>query len=57
MGAPPADIFQSLDPAALAVKDKDVVVSGAKLSRPSLLRGVECGIDQHPNPQSLGSWG
>jgi hypothetical protein len=37
MGAPPANIFQSLDLAASTVKDQDVVVSGAKFSRPALL--------------------
>jgi hypothetical protein len=36
-GAPPADIFQSPDPAAPTVKDQDVDVSGAKLSQPPLL--------------------
>jgi hypothetical protein len=32
MGAPPVDIFQPLDPAALAAEVQDVVVSEAKLS-------------------------
>jgi hypothetical protein len=32
-GAPPTDVFQSLNLAAPMVKDQDVVVSGAKLSR------------------------
>jgi hypothetical protein len=48
--APPADIFQSPDPAALAMKNQDVAVFRAKLPQPTLLQGVERGGDQLPDP-------
>jgi hypothetical protein len=56
MGASHADVFQSPDPAASVAKDQDVDVSGAMLSQPPLLLGVECVGDQHLDPQRTGSW-
>jgi hypothetical protein len=55
--APPADIFQPLDLAALPVGDQDVAVSGAKLSQSLLLRGVERDGYEHLDPQGPRSWG